>query len=392
MKRIVIVGGGFSAIESALLLSKNKSNVEILVIHDDDCFTFVPALYETSAGELDEANVCLLTSHLLYQKGVLHYKDKVVKIDPKNKYVQTEHIKKLRFDCLILGVGAQTNYYDIKGAKEHCLNLKSKDDAQRIFERVSVVLAKKKAHKFVICGGGLTGVELACSLIEHIRRVCKENRVSSDLFSVSVVEASPSILSNLPDEAIRIATKYLDKLDVSLHVNTCISSITKRSLHITDKQKIAFNTAIWCGGLRTHDVLLDSKLSVVKLGGGRGMPGGGMVVNDFLQSADYSYIFGAGDCICAEKGKKPFFKTAQNAADQASYVSQNALAYLNGKKLKKYVQRDQNLYCSLGKSMGIHVHRDVVRAGKGVKMKKDKLESSYVKALQFDKVRKPLYG
>ena len=137
MKRVIILGGGFAAVETALRLKKYKDTIEILVIHEDDCFTFVPALYETAAGELEEAKACILVSHLLQYKGIMHYHDKILSVDIKNKRVKTTHMSSLKYDVLVFAVGAQSNYYNINGVEKYTYTLKTKEDAQKIYEYVS---------------------------------------------------------------------------------------------------------------------------------------------------------------------------------------------------------------------------------------------------------------
>ncbi len=377
--------------ETSLRLKRLEKKAEILLIHNDDCFTFVPGLYETAAGEQDESNVCILASQLLHQKDILHYRDTVLSIDPKKKRVHTKNIKTIHYDVLIIAIGAQTNYYAVPGAQQYLLDLKTRGDAQQIYEYVSWAISSKKKHQFSICGAGLTGVEFASSLQEHIFSECRQRKKNPKNFSVSLIDAAPSILASLPDKAIKAATAYLKKQGISLLTDKKIRRVTQSRIFCS-KESLAYDLGVWCGGLRTHPLIIESSLEYSEKAGERGLPGGGMMVNEFLQSTTHPSIFGAGDCICPKNPALPYVKTAQNAIDQARYIAYNVHALLNGRKLKPYRQMKNKFYCSLGKEMGVFVSGKTVLSGKHIKKKKDKLESTYVDTIKAGKVTSDLYG
>jgi NADH dehydrogenase FAD-containing subunit len=43
-----------------LKLSELDPEVQITLLNKDECFAFTPAIYETAAGELTEAHVCII--------------------------------------------------------------------------------------------------------------------------------------------------------------------------------------------------------------------------------------------------------------------------------------------------------------------------------------------
>lgn len=384
LKRVVIVGGGFGGVETALRLRKLNRKVEIILVNEDDCFAFAPAFYETAAGELSEGDVCILISKLLSDKGIVYYHDLVQKISLERKEIRTKNMKGLSFDFLVLAVGAKTNFFGIEGVEKNAFSLKTKENAQRIYEYINDALEKGKPHRFVVCGGGLTGVEFAATLKGHILLSCRKFHCNAGDFSVTILQGGKTILPGLPKKAIDFAANYLQKLGIKIVTGFQIASIGKNSVVASDGRQIGFDMAVWAGGLRTHDLIVKSGFQYSGALGERGMPGGGMFVNNFLQLKGCGFVFGAGDCICVDDPNNPVVKTAQNAVDQSKIVAYNIDALIKGKKLKNYSQKKNKFFCALGKKMGMLVDGDRVLTGKKIRQKKERLEEKYVARLRKD--------
>lgn len=392
MKKIVVLGGGFAGIETVLRLRRLNKKDEILLINEDDCFAFIPALYETAAGELEESDVCILISALLNHRGIIYYHDTVEKIDLKKKTISTKQLKSIEYDALVMAVGAQTNYYGILGAQKFAFDLKTKADAEKIYQYIHNVLSKKQRHRFVICGAGLTGVEFASTLLDHIHASCKKLGCSIGDYSVTLAQSSGEILSGLPEKARKFALDYLKKKGAKVVTNFRVSKIGKNFVY-SKKKKIPADMVVWAGGLKTHELIEENGFAFSGKGGERGTSGGGMLVNDFLQLKGHPEVFGCGDCIAPMDQKLVVAKTAQNAVHEAQTVAYNVNAFVNGKKLRKYRLTQNHFYCALGKNMGMLVEGQKVITGKKIREKKERLERAFVKSLRELKIQtKNVYG
>ncbi len=375
-KQIVIIGGGFAGVESALRLADHGH--DIIIISDDDCFTFVPALYETAAGELHEGDVCILLSDLIKGRNITLYHDRVNRINLDDNYVCSDNVNCIPYDILIICTGAQTNYYGVKGASEYTISLKSRCDAQKIREIIHNASKTKQSFNVVVCGGGLTGVEFASTLSDHIKRIslCCDNDISG--FSVRLVQAEPEILPILPAKARMFSLQYLTSQGVVVSCSEPIIEVTN-DLIITKKETHNYDLAVWCAGLKPCDLILNSNLPLSGAGGGaRGEAGRGIEVNNYLQVKGYPNVFAAGDCIYNDEHP---LKTAQNAVHQARLISHNINQLVNGGRLKSYKQINNIFYAAIGEYMGLRVKNGHVSTGKDIKLKKDLLERNYFESL-----------
>ena len=98
-------------------------------------------------------------------------------VDPATRTVTLAGGERFAGDALVLAAGSQPNFFRTAGAAEHALPLYTLDDAtrlrSRILERVRGGRPRpapidQGALKFVVVGGGPTGVELAGALADLI--------------------------------------------------------------------------------------------------------------------------------------------------------------------------------------------------------------------------------
>src|SRR5687767_2446891 len=116
--RIVIVGGGFGGLFSALELAGAGS---VTLITDEDHFLFTPMLYEYLSGEVEEWHIAPKYTELLEEK-IKWIQGSVSNIDLIQKLVTVEASgKPIEYDILVLAVGGVTNYAGVPGAAEFAL-------------------------------------------------------------------------------------------------------------------------------------------------------------------------------------------------------------------------------------------------------------------------------
>jgi NADH dehydrogenase len=139
-----------------------------------------------------------------------------------------------------------TKWYDIPGAQKLLHPLKTKDDAQDIYAEVSTVLETKSAYNFVVCGGGLTGVEFASTLADHILEATQSATLDDTDFSVTLIHSRDKVLHTLPEQVSAYSTDFLAKQGIQLCMKSRVQKVTAKFIH-TSTGKIPFDSGIWCG-------------------------------------------------------------------------------------------------------------------------------------------------
>lgn len=135
--KIVILGGGFGGLYTALHLDKTLArdpNVEVTLVNKENFFLFTPMLHEVAASDLDITHIVNPVRKML--KRVRFFDGDVEAIDLNRKFVVVSHglegqshDHELEFDHLVLGLGSITNFFNLPGLQERAITMKSLDDA-----------------------------------------------------------------------------------------------------------------------------------------------------------------------------------------------------------------------------------------------------------------------
>src|ERR1041384_8580927 len=104
-KRVVIVGGGFGGLFTALELG---SVADVTLISNAPHFLFTPMLYEYLSGEVEEWHIAPRYDELL-DKSVRVIHDEALRVDLETQRVALKCRGNLPYDILVLAPGGVTN-------------------------------------------------------------------------------------------------------------------------------------------------------------------------------------------------------------------------------------------------------------------------------------------
>src|SRR5262245_61680099 len=187
--RIVILGGGFGGLYTALELERTVARpgrAEVTLVNRDNFFLFTPMLHEVAASDLDLTTIVNPIRKLL--KRVRFFHGDVEGIDLERRTVTVSHgdehhHHELPFDHLVLGLGAVTNFWNLPGLAERALTMKSLGDAIHLRNRLIANLEQADfeccAHvrapllTFVVAGGGFAGVETIAAVNDFLREAVR---------------------------------------------------------------------------------------------------------------------------------------------------------------------------------------------------------------------------
>lgn len=277
IKNIVILGGGFGGLQSALKTSKKikelglNKKYKVILIDRHEYHTFTPLLYEiatTSKETAEYQELKDLVTHnfkdLFKKKKIEIINQKVKHVDIKNKRVQLKD-NKIDFDYLILALGSETNYFEVPSVKENALKLKTFDDAVSIRNKITfeVENSEKENINIIIGGGGSTGVELAGEIIKW---TCQLEKDVSCKTNVMLIQGGSKILPGFKNKIVSKATRRLEKLGVKVITKTFIKEANEKEVIVNDEQKIPYDVFIWTAGVKATDITKDLPVKKDKTG------------------------------------------------------------------------------------------------------------------------------
>ncbi|MEO1133241.1 MAG: FAD-dependent oxidoreductase, partial [Cyanobacteria bacterium J06639_1] len=173
MSRIVILGGGFGGLYTALELCQRswKTKPEITLVDRQSQFVFLPLLYELISGEMEEWEIAPSLQSLFKETPVKVRQAEVREIRVGDRCVALDDGSELAYDYLVVGLGGETAFYDVPGAAEFALPFRDLADARQLQTRLASWTAVENSAgtlTLAIAGAGPSGVELACKLADTL--------------------------------------------------------------------------------------------------------------------------------------------------------------------------------------------------------------------------------
>src|SRR3569833_608180 len=360
MKRIVIVGGGFSGVYAAQALERSlrgRDDTEILLFSRDNYFVFQPMLPEVISGGIGLTDVVSPLRRMLRRTHV--QVREVESIDVSSQTITAApgfrpRAHRVKYDHLILAPGTVTDFRGLPGLPEHALPFKDLGDALKVRSRVIQALEEADVEEddpdlrrqlltFVIAGGGFSGVEVAAELNDFVRHVARHYR-RIDPRDIRVVQdhTCDDILPELAPKLRAFAAKILRRRGVELALGQRLKAATGESAILSDVTAIPTKTLISTIPSSPHP-LIDG-LTLPKTKNGR------LQVDGALRVIGQQHVWVLGDCaFVLLKDGTPCPPTAQHATRQAATVAGNIAAVLTARPLTPFDFRGLGKMGSLGR-------------------------------------------
>jgi demethylphylloquinone reductase len=355
--RIVIVGGGFGGLFTALELTGAGS---VTLITDEDHFLFTPMLYEYVSGEVEEWHIAPKYRELLDENVKLIH-GKVKNIDLAQKLVTVDSRPQIDYDILVLALGGVTNYAGVPGAEEFAIPFRKIAHADLLRNRMVAALDHvapnlppqdtRNALTFAITGAGASGVELSTKMADLLRDAFQRRALTGEP-RVLVIEMGEKVVPGMGDDIRHFVADALTESRVEVHTLTRVVQITRNSVtveHNGTRTEIGTAAVVWTGGVRVNPVV--ETLPIEKTN--RGL----ILVEPTLQVQQHQDVFALGDIAFFKDAAPTLAGTAQLALQQAGLVAGNVRALIDGRKLQtKHFEE-------LGEAVSLGTERAAVLAG-----------------------------
>ncbi len=357
--RIVILGAGFGGVYTFKRLHKffhRDPNAQLILVNNKNYFLFTPLLHEVATGGVSRENVVEPLRKVLGCCLAKFYLADVTKIELKNRRIITTKGDCL-YDYLVIAMGAITNFYDTPGAEEHSFTLKSLEDAVRLknhfikkFEEASTIADEEKLNtllRFVVVGGGPTGVELAAEMAELFYETFGRyygHHVFYPKVKITLLQSHEELLPHFPKKLREKSLEVLRNKKVEVRLGAKVKYVSDVFVELASGERIPTETVVWVAGVKPRMVVLDQDIE--KSAGGR------IVVNEFLQIKHWPEVFVTGDMaqfIMSDGKELPML--AQAASKEGVSVAENIRNMLLGKAPTPFFYRHSGDLISLGQWM-----------------------------------------
>jgi len=337
-ERVLILGGGFAGLTTALHLERilaDRPDVAITLVSRDNYALFTPMLAEVAGGGIEPSHIVNPVRASL--KRTKFREALVWRIDLDAQVVETEHPQShapsaLRYDCLVIALGSVTNYRAIPGVAEHAFGLKTMADATAIRDHVLNVLEQASLVEdsaeracmltFVIAGGGFSGAELCGALEDYVARALRfYPTIGRAEVRFILVHPSERLLPEVSPELAEYARLHLMERGVDVRLSTRVTAATSHSATFGGEEVLT-HTLVWTAGTSPSPALRE----IACERDGRGA----IVIDDNLEVVGRPGVFALGDCalVCDPRTGAAYPPTAQHAIREAKTAAHNVAATL----------------------------------------------------------------
>ncbi len=298
LPRIVVIGAGFGGLTFCRKFPEGLAH--IVVIDRENHHLFQPLLYQVATAGLSAVDIAQPIRAILRKKKNLEvFMAEVQRIDVTAKKVITDR-GETSYDYLVLAAGGVTSYFGHDDWEKWAPGLKSIDDALEIrrkillsFERAETERDESRRRELmtmIVVGGGPTGVELAGTFAELARTVLVRDfdRIDPSKARVILVEGSPRVLAQFPEDLSASARRQLERLGVEVRLGKHVQAIREGEIEMPGGEIIR-GTVIWAAGVAASP--LTKNLGVETDRGGR------IKVAPDLSLPGHPEVFAVGDLV-----------------------------------------------------------------------------------------------
>lgn len=353
--KILILGAGYGGVHAAKKLAKKykkNDSVSITLINRDPYHTLMTELHEVAGGRVPPESVHVELGKIFNRTKVNVVVDYIENVDTDKKVVTTTY-GEYDYDYLIIGTGAEPNYFGTKGVKEYGFSLWSFDDAMKIRNHIENVfsLASKERDEqkrremltIAVAGSGFTGTELVGELLEWKKKLAKEYNVDESEIRLLLVEAMSTILNMLDRKQAAKAEKYLVKHGVEILTDSPIVEVTPNSIKLKNGDEIKTRTLIWTCGIKANEA--SSKYGLETGRAGR------LSTNEYMQAIGKKDVYVVGDLAfyCEDpKDQRGLPQIVEAAEQTANTAVSNIIASIENKEMTKFKSNFHGFMVSLG--------------------------------------------
>ena len=363
--RIVVVGGGYVGMYTALRLQKKlrRGEAEITVIDPQPHMTYQPFLPEAAAGSIEPRHVVVPLRRVLRRCQILT--GRVMAISHERRDVTVElaagHVTTVGYDVLVVAPGSVARTLPIPGLAECGIAFKTVGEAiylrNHVLSRLDAAATtiepalRRRLLTFLVVGGGYAGIEALAELADMARYASRYYpTINREDIRWILVEATGRIMPEVSPKMGRYTVERLLDADIEVNLDTRVKTMVGGHVELDDGQAFDADTIIWTAGVKPNPMLEQTDLPRDSRGR--------IECGADLQVTGLPGVFSAGDCASVPDLSKddPEAKTspsAQHAVRQAKVLADNVVAHLRDRSLKQYKHDYAGSVASLGLYKGV---------------------------------------
>jgi NADH dehydrogenase FAD-containing subunit len=311
--RIVVIGAGYTGMLAALgAARRGKDRVRVTVVNPWNRFTERLRMHQIATGQqLAEHDI----RDLLTGSGVAFVQGWATGIDTAAGTVSVSTVDgqvTLDYDMLVYAIGSTTDTSRVPGADAYAYTLGSPQSAQTMAEH----LRSAGRSTFLVCGGGLTGIEAAAEIAESYPEV-KVTLLS---------RGEPGAMMGAKARAYLRAS--LDRLGVTVRSGVEVAKVLPDGVELAGGEFVPGDATLWTTGVRVAPLAAEAGIATDETGR--------IVTDANLRSVSHPAVYAVGDAAAIQQAYGVIHGTCQSGLPMAAHAATNIARQVRGKRLKPF--------------------------------------------------------
>jgi NADH dehydrogenase len=328
-KRVVVLGGGFAGTLATRRVGRAIAALggTTTLINASGTFVERVRLHQVATGQ---AVARPPLESLLAGSAVAVRVGTVTSLDLEAREVHLDAAPgpvRVPFDYLCYAAGSTIDTETVPGVREHALSVGTEASAEGLASRLSELGGDRA--RVVVCGGGLTGIELATEIAETWPRL-RVSLVARGTFGEAFSASGRDHL-----------LRAFQRLRIELLENITIHEVRAREI-ATSNGAMGHDACVWAAAFRVPQLAREAKLTTNEQGQ--------VLVDPFMRSVSHPEVFAFGDAaIPALVPAARIRMGCATAMPMAAHGAECLLAAINGRTPRPFRFAYAAQFVSLGR-------------------------------------------
>jgi NADH:ubiquinone reductase (H+-translocating) len=333
MKQILVLGGGFAGLWSAVGAARqldefgiSPEEVSITLVNRDAYHSIRVRNYEA-----DLSGVRVPLEDILGPIAVHRVEGEVSEIDFTRRLVTVtcgDEKRDFAYDRLIFALGSQLYRPPIPGLAEYAFSVDTYPEAIALNTHIGRLPAQPDSpgrYTVLVVGAGLTGIEAVAEIPGKLYAAIGRN-IGIQKVRVILADHSVDIGSDLGDSARPVIREALTSLKIEMRTGVSVTAIDAEGATLDTGEYIPTHTVIWTAGMRANPLTARFPVSCDRMGR--------IPVDATLKVRGMANVFAAGDSAwLLVDDTHPSVMSCQHGRPMGRFAGHNVVRDLLGEPL-----------------------------------------------------------
>ena len=354
----VIIGGGFAGMAIARSLERRLPAAGgVTLLSRENYITYNPLLAEVVGASILPGHVVAPIRQMIRRTRFRMVDVTGIDLERREVITDTPAVQRIPYGQLVIACGVQARLDMVPGMVEHALPLKMLGDALALRNRVLMQLERaeleseperrRRLTRFIVVGGGFSGVEVAGELHDFLASAQRYYpSIESGDCRVVLVHSRERLLNEISPSLGEYAGRKMRATGIDIRLNARVQRVQDTGVELQSGEWIEGASVICAMGSAPSTLVQRLPLPKER---------GRLVVEPDMSVPGHENIWAIGDgaLVMNAHDQQPAPPTAQFAIQESTQVARNIVRRTRGQSTQPFRYRPRGQLASIGRNKAV---------------------------------------